>query len=371
MKPTSPLPLDGTLVLDCTRMLPGGVLARMLLDLGARVIKVEGAGGDLLRSTPPLVGGVGAGFAVLYRGAQSLCLDLRREEDGARLRALAKHADVLAESFRPGTLEAWGLGYDRLSAANPALVVCSMSSFGAHADARRVGHDLNFAALAGALAPQAEPRPLPVPLADVGGGLLACSAVLAALLRRARTGRGALLDQPLAVAPLPFLLWPMADAAAGGGGLWERLSAGLLPAYRLYRCADGGSAALCALEPKFWSAFVEMLGLPELAGAGLDAGPEGGAAARRVEAAMARKPLAYWLDEAHRLGLPLSPAGGLEEAAETGSPLAPFFEATPAPGGASLRAPGPAIPSLSATPSTPAPALGEHTDAILREFGLA
>ena len=373
MKTPSSLPLDGTLVLDCTRMLPGGVLARVLLDLGARVIKVEEPdGGDLLRATPPLVNGIGAGFAALYRGAQSVCLNLKDPADAARLRALARHADVLAESFRPGTMERWGVGYHRLASGNPALVVCCMSSFGASGPhSRGVGHDLNFAALAGALAPSREPRPLPVPLADVGGGLLAASAVLAALLRRARTGRGAFVDQPLALAPLPFLLWPMAEAAAGGGGLWERLSAGVLPAYRCYRCADGRSVALCALEPKFWTGFLDLVGLPDLAGAGLDPGPEGRAAAERVGEALGREPSAHWLDKAIERALPLSAVNSLDEAASGASPVAPFFEATPAPGGGSIRAPGPLLTSLGATPPSPAPALGEHTGAILREFGLS
>lgn len=367
------LPLNGTLVLDCTRMLPGGILARTLLDLGARVIKVEEpGGGDLLRATPPLVGGVGAGFAALYRGAQSLCLNLKDPPDAARLRTLAKHADVLAESFRPGTMERWDLGYHRLASGNPALVVCSMSSFGASGPhSHEVGHDLNFAALTGALGPSREPCPLPVPLADVGGGLLAASAVLAALLRRARTGRGAFLDQPLAPAPLPFLLWPMAEAAAGGAGLWDRLSAGALPAYRCYRCADGRSVALCALEPKFWTGFLDLVGLPELAGAGLEFGPEGRAAAKRVQEAMGREPSAHWLEMAGERALPLSAVNSLEEAAAAASPIAPFFEATPSPGGGSLRTPGPLVTSLGATPPAPAPALGEHTDAILREFGLS
>ena len=366
------LPLAGTLVLDCTRMLPGGVLMRMLLDLGARVIKVEEpGGGDPMRAAPPLIHGTGAGFASLFRGAQSLCLDLKKEEDASRLAALAKHADVLAESFRPDTMKAWGLGYDRLAAANPALVVCSLSGFGAEGpQSRGVGHDLNFAALAGALGSSPEPRPLPVPLADVAAGLLASSAVLAALLQRGRTGRGAFLDQPLSAAPLPFLLWPVAEAAAGGGGLWDHLSRGSLPAYRLYRCADGRSAALCALEPKFWAAFLDMVHLPELSGLGLDPGPEGRAAAECIQQAMASKPLAHWVDEAGARALPLSPVASLAEAASPASPLAPYMEATPAPGGGTLRSPGPAVPSLGTTPATPAPALGQHTKDILREFGL-
>ncbi|MFZ5785471.1 MAG: CoA transferase, partial [Acidobacteriota bacterium] len=131
------LPLDGVNVLDLTRMLPGAVLARTLIDLGASLTKIEDPGvGDPYRHVPPVVGGTGAGFAVCYRGARSAALDLASSAGAAALLRLSRHADVLVESFRPGTLEAWGLGHQRLTATNPALVVCSLSSFGAHARSR-------------------------------------------------------------------------------------------------------------------------------------------------------------------------------------------------------------------------------------------
>ncbi len=125
------LPLDGITVLDLSRLLPGGILARQLIDLGVRLIKIEEPGvGDPMRMVPPVVGGVGVGFAALLRGAESVCLDLTTAEGQARLRRLAARADVLVESFRPGTMASWGLGYDELTETNPRLVWCSLSSFG-------------------------------------------------------------------------------------------------------------------------------------------------------------------------------------------------------------------------------------------------
>ena len=97
-------PLDGVLVVDASRMLPGAVLVRTLVDLGARVVKVEDpAGGDVLRGTPPLVDGLGAAFLAFFRGTESVALDLRTPAGAAGLRRLARNADVLVESFRPGT----------------------------------------------------------------------------------------------------------------------------------------------------------------------------------------------------------------------------------------------------------------------------
>ncbi len=171
--PAHPLPLEGTIVLDLSRMLPGAVTARLLLDLGARVVKIEEPGaGDPLRAAPPLVGGVGAGFCALYRGAESVALDLRDPADAAAVRKLARSADVLLESFRPGTLERWDLGPRRLLERNPALVVCALSAFGAEPSlATRVGHDLNFLALSGLLDLLGSEAPPPVQIADVVTGL--------------------------------------------------------------------------------------------------------------------------------------------------------------------------------------------------------
>jgi alpha-methylacyl-CoA racemase len=366
-------PLKGLLVLDVTRMVPGGIASRMLLDFGARVIKVEEPGtGDPFRASPPLVGGVGAGFAALYRGAESLSLDLRDDKGAADLRKLAKHSDVLLESFRPGTFDKWGLGAERLSRLNPRLIVCALSGYGAQgAHAARVGHDMNFTAESGLLSLlRGDKLPL-VPFSDIAGGLLAVTAVLAALAERARTGRGRFIDQPLAIAALPFLTWNMADASAGGGGLAGHLLSGNLPSYRLYACSDGRKVALCALEPKFWSAFLAMVGIPDHSDAGLDPGAAGQHAAERIREVLATRPSAHWLHLAREKNLPLSPVNDLAAAAaDPDSPHASYFERTPSPGGGGFLTPGPFVPSLGETPASCAPGLGEHDDAIRKEFGL-
>jgi len=345
-------PLEGLLVLDASRMLPGAVLARMLLELGARLIKVEEpAAGDPLRGAPPLVDGIGAGFADFFRGAESLRLDLRDGSDAARLRKLCRSADVVVESFRPGATEAWGVGPERLAAANPSLIVCRLSGFGASGDAaRRVGHDLNFVAASGLLG-LLESRAIPrVQIADVTAGVLACAAILGALLGRARTGRGSIVDQPLASGPLPFLAWARADAAAGGGGLTE--PAGLLSggcaAYGIYTCSDGLELAVAALEPKLWVGLVRMLELGGLDDRGLDRGPAGREATRAVRERFAMRPREHWLAEALRRELPVSAVADLDRSAQI----------------------GPLLPSAGRRPRRSAPSLGQHDGAIWREFSL-
>jgi len=374
----APQPLTDILVLDLSRMLPGAVLARQLIDLGARLIKVEEPGeGDPMRIVPPQVDGIGVGFAAFYRGAESITLDLRDDEGARCMRRLAISADVLVESFRPGTLEGWGLGFEELSAENPRLVWCSLSSFGAAPETRdRVAHDLNLSAMAGVLDLVGGRVPR-LQLADITSGLLGSSAILAALLSRERTGRGIRLDQPLAAGPLPFLTWGWAELAAGeiggptGGGVLDTLLGGACPCYRIYRCGDGKSLSLAALEPKFWTAFVDLIGVEGLAAAAFAFGPDGERAAAAVERTLAEHPREHWLRLSEERGLPVGPVHGFDEAPSDPSfAAAGLIEETPMPDGTSIPGVGPLLPALGRTPDQPAPKLGEHTAAILDEFGI-
>jgi crotonobetainyl-CoA:carnitine CoA-transferase CaiB-like acyl-CoA transferase len=356
---TPPRPLRDRLVLDVSRMLPGAILARMLLDLGARLIKVEKPGeGDPLRHAPPRVDGVGAGFRWLCRGAESVTLDLREPRDAAILRRAAGRADVLVESFRPGSLETWGLGPEELQRENPALVICSLSGFGPHST--RVAHDLNCIGLSGLLELLAGDGIPGVQVADVGSGMLACSAILAALLERERTGRGLRIDQPLCAGPLPFVAWPLADAAAGDDSLTGGLLAGRCPAYRHYECGDGTRLAVAALEPKFWVAFVRMLDLDDIDSVGLDLGDSGRDAARRVQAVLETRPRSHWLRRTEAQGLPVSAvndlAGALDDAVLRRA------------GTVGPHGPGPFLPSFGTTSATRAPLLGEQTARLLKEL---
>lgn len=356
-------------------MLPGGVLARMLLDLGARLVKIEDpSAGDPLRHATPQVDGASAAFHYFLRGAESVCLSLSTAEGAAALRKMARSADVLVESFRVGTMDRWDLGAERLRAVNPALSYCSLSGFGrAGPWAERVSHDANLVASSGLMEQVGTPdgRLPRTQFADVTTGILAGAAIMAALLKRARTGAGTIIDQPLASGVMPLLAWPWADEAGGGGGFNEHILSGDVGCYRVYQCGDGKKLMAGTLEPKFWVGFVSMLGLPHLAGAGLDHGEKGKAAIAEVEARLADEPRDHWLELGVAAGLPISPVEKLEAARSPGG----FFEKTGLGvaqdlGGREQLLPGPFLPSLGKPPETGAPKLGEHTDRVLDEFGL-
>jgi crotonobetainyl-CoA:carnitine CoA-transferase CaiB-like acyl-CoA transferase len=364
------LPLDGVVVVDVSRMLPGGILARQLIDLGARLIKIEEPGtGDPMRMVPPIVDGIGIGFQTLLRGAESVCLDLTRSEGQRQLRLLSARSDVLIESFRPGTMAGWGIGYTELSEANPRLIWCSLSSFGrSEAVRHRLAHDLNLIALTGALEAMGPAQPR-LQLADVGAGLLAASAILAALLRRGRTGRGERVDQPLITGSLPFMTWRWAEAAAGQEEVVDLLLGGACPCYRVYRCGDGEPMAVSALEPKFWVGFVSMLGVGDLDNAGFAMGEEGEAVVARIEDLLSSEDRDHWLAEADKRGLPLSAVHSAGDAV-----LDPVFadaaltENLRLPNGGTQTGVGPWSPAAGRTPSRPAPSLGEHTNRVMQEL---
>lgn len=315
-------PLAGSIVLDVSRMLPGAVLARRLLALGAHVLKIEDpAGGDPMRNLPPYVDGVGIGFGTFYAGAETLASDLRDAAGAAAFRELARRADVVVESFRPGTMDAWGLGYGALSARNAGLVYCSLPAFrSTSARAGEPAHDLNVLAESGLL--DAFGGAVPgVQVVDVSTGLAAATEILAALFARERTGRGARIEVPLAEAPEPYLAWALAERRLGAAEVTSLLG-GTRPAYGVYACSDGERVAIGALEPKFWAGVCEMTGLVEFAGDGLDASARGRAARERLASRFRERPASEWLAAARERGLPLTRVARLDEAVRSspGSP---------------------------------------------------
>jgi crotonobetainyl-CoA:carnitine CoA-transferase CaiB-like acyl-CoA transferase len=360
-------PLTGVTVVDLTRMVPGAILARQLIDLGARWIKVEAPSGDPMRHLEPTIDGIGAGFATLLRGAESVCVDLKTREGIDAVERLARQSDVLVESFRPATLQSWGLSLDALRESAPRLITCSLSAYGASGPgAAEVAHDLNLTAITGALTSVGGGIPH-VQLADVGCGLLASTAILAALLERTRTGRGRHVEQPLVTGPLPLLAWAWADAAAGGGGLPTSVLAGHCPGYRRYRCSDGLELAIAAIEPKFWQEILRRLDLEHLASTALDCGPAGHRASAELEAVLASQPREHWLGLFSGASLPATPVHTIDAALHEPL-LAPFRESTPTGAGSCLDGIGPFLPSFSGAPRGPAPALGEHTARVLEEL---
>jgi crotonobetainyl-CoA:carnitine CoA-transferase CaiB-like acyl-CoA transferase len=260
-------PLAGVTVVDLTRYLPGPLAAKLLADLGARVLKVEEPQmGDPVRLAPPIKKGKSSLATLLLSGVESLCLDLKRAEARRVLEHLLEGADVLLETFRPGALARMGLGPTRLRRRFPRLVIGSISGWGQDGPyANRSGHDLTYQAIAGTLA-NGERMPHQ-PVADLLGAWSAVTAVLAALHERHTSGQGAWIDAALFDAAVHANLVGWAAEADGAKALGEPLSlTGALPCYNLYRTAEGTPLALAALEPHFWERFCNAVGRRDLLG---------------------------------------------------------------------------------------------------------
>ena len=254
--------LDGLRVLDLSRLLPGGFCSLLLADFGADVLKVEDTGmGDYIRWSPPFHEGAApsansASFLALNRGKRSIRLNLKSDEGREVLLALARDADVVIESFRPGVLDRLGAGYEAMRAVNPRIVYCAITGYGQDGPNRdRPGHDMNYLGLVGRLGLTGEPGGPPIQaagqIADVGGGALtAAFGILAALRERDRSGEGQLVDVSMADGALTWLAMLAARYFADGvvPRRGETDLAGGLICYRPYACADGW-VTLGALEP--------------------------------------------------------------------------------------------------------------------------
>jgi crotonobetainyl-CoA:carnitine CoA-transferase CaiB-like acyl-CoA transferase len=369
-----PQPLSDIFVLDFTTLLPGPLATLMLAEAGAEVIKIERPGGEDVRAFPPRFDGFSAVFALLNRGKKSLVLDLKREDERARLTPLIERADVLVEQFRPGVMERLGLGYEAVRAINPRLVYCSVSGYGQSGPrAGEAGHDLNYIGNTGLLALQPGPADAPVVppalVADIAGGSFpAVINILLALRQRDQTGQGCHLDIAMADAMFTFAWYALAEGQATGHfpGPGELRLVGGSPRYRLYPTRDGKLVACAALEQKFWMAFVGAIGLP-LAQANDLADPAGTKAA--VAAIIAREDANHWRPILAKADCCATIVASLEEAlrdphfAERGL----FDHTVSGETGAAMTAlPVPISSEFRETPTgKPAPKLGKDTTDLL------
>ncbi len=198
-----PGPLSGVRVLDLGHYIAVPILTRMMADLGAEIIKVEAAPhGDLSRFMPIVKNGYSGGFIQHNRGKQSICVDLKRAEGAAIVRALARHVDVITENYSPGVLSRYGLGYHDFRQVNERVIMCSISGFGQDGPLKdRVGNDTVALAMSGLMHLTGEPDGPPVYvglfIADENAGVHGLAAVCAALYYREKTGIGQYIDLSL------------------------------------------------------------------------------------------------------------------------------------------------------------------------------
>jgi crotonobetainyl-CoA:carnitine CoA-transferase CaiB-like acyl-CoA transferase len=373
----APGALDGLLVADFSRVLAGPLCTQTLGDLGADVVKVErpGEGDDTRTWGPPWVEQGSTYYLGLNRNKRSIALDLAAPADLELARRLAARADVVVQSFRPGTIERLGLGYDAVAQANPGVVYCSISAFGSGEQAARLpGYDLLLQAMSGLMSVTGEPdgRPLKVgaALIDMICGLYATTGILAALHARTATGRGQQVEVSLMDSALASLL-NQASAHVLAGAVPGRLGnrhPSIAP-YETFRAADGEFAVAVGNDAIF-ARLCATVGRPELAtderfatnSARLERREELGTI---LEQALSAAPSAEWVQRLSEAGVPAGPINDIAQAFAFAEALGldPVWEVDGVRG---VRSPL----RLGATPAEARrrpPALGEH-DAELRAW---
>jgi len=268
-------PLDGTTVLDLTRLLPGAVATMTLGDFGADIIKIEEPGaGDPARQSRAGIKQPGAYFLATNRNKRSITINLKHERGREIFLRLVEKTDVVVEGFRPGVMDRLGAGYETLKRINPRLIYCAITGYGQDGPYRlKAGHDANYLSVAGLLSvngPKDGPPVLSgVQLADLAGGSLhAVIGVLLALQARARTGEGQFVDVSMMDGSLALMYVPFASFLANGAQP-ERGNEGLsgrYACYQIYETKDGRHLSLGALEPKFWENACRVLGREDFIG---------------------------------------------------------------------------------------------------------
>jgi crotonobetainyl-CoA:carnitine CoA-transferase CaiB-like acyl-CoA transferase len=360
------LPLTGVRVVDFTNGLAGPLAAMVLADLGADIVKVEMTGrGDLTRDLSPAM------FTIANRNKRSIAVDLKDARGAAIAHRLIERADVLVESFRPEIMDRLGLGAATVFAVNPRLIYASISGFGRNGPNReRRAVDAVAQAEAGMIAAN-EGIEAPFTIVDTTTGLVLAQAVLAALVRRGRTGRGGVIEAPLVATALQLQAVQLADFARTGITLTPRERARRAPTAAIFPAADG-PVYVAAHYEEHWRMLAETLGAPELIDdprfATREARVDNGAALRAcLEERFATRTRAEWFALLDARGLMVAPVRGHSEVLADDELRSQGWitdvDGTP------LVALGYAFDDEVPPVRAPAPELGADTSEVLAEIG--
>ncbi len=377
-------PLQGIRVLDLSRVLAGPYCTMNLADLGAEVIKIELPGhGDDARRFPPMIpnSADSAYFYGVNRGKLSVTLDLRAAQGAAIFLDLAALSDVVVENFSPGTMARFGLAYEQLRARNPRLIVCSISGFGQSGPmASEPAYDIVAQALGGTMsvtgAAGGEPTRCGVSIGDMVAALYGVVAILAALRVRDRSGVGQHLDIAMLDCQVAMLEGALGQYSATGaipGRIGSRHPS--ITPFQQFPAADDYFVVGVGNEA-LWQRFCDALGLAHLKN---DARFADNPSRTRNHAQLdvllrehfSTRPRAHWLDLLAKAGVPCAPVSNVAEVARSPQ-LRARNMILPAehPTYDGLLVPGSPLKSAddAAPPPTRAPALGEHTEAVLERL---
>ena len=370
-------------MLDVTQVMAGPYCAMLLCDMGARVIKIEPPTGDSTRAMAGSTGTDSAAFNAVNRGKLGVVLDLHTPEGRDALRHLAASADILIENYRPGVMSRLGLDYAALSAINARLIYASISGYGQTGpSATKGGFDLVAQGASGIMSVTGEPGGPPIkvglPITDLGAGLFALSAILAALHWRSSSARGQHIDTSLLDAGVALSVWEATEHFSGRApqplGSAHRMSA----PYQAFRCSDG-YITVGAANDRTFRKLAELLGHDEWS-ADLRFANDSQRVRHRqelaaaIEAVTVKRTVAQWLAALDAAALPCGPINSYAQVFEDPQVVArELAVAVDHPTLGPLTTLGTPI-KMSLTPLNPyrrAPLLGEHTEQVLREFGFS
>ena len=377
--------LQGLKVLELGQLIAGPFAGKTLADFGADVIKIEPTdGGDPLRSWRLMREGTSVWWEVQSRNKRSVALDLRQTEAQEAVRKLAAEADVLIENFKPGTLEAWGLGWEVLHALNPRLIMLRISGFGQSGPYRnKPGFGVLGEAMGGLRHLTAEPDRVPVRVGvSIGDSLAALHGVIGVLTalrhREVNGGQGQVIDVALyeSVFNVMESLLPEYDAFGAVRGAAGSALPGIAPS-NAYRCAQGTYVLVAGNGDSIFRRLMTAIGRTDLATDPALVRNDGRVArVSEIDAAIESWTSVRSIDEVIQVleaaGVPVGRIYTVADIANDPQYLArDMIVQTHDAHGRALKVPG-IVPKLGDTPGrmrTPAPLLGEHTDTVLRSSG--
>jgi formyl-CoA transferase len=379
---TQPL-LHNIRVLDLTRVLAGPFCTQLLGDLGADVLKIEapGRGDDTRHWGPPFTeSGQAAYFLSTNRNKRSLTLNLKSDKGQDILRDLIKKSDVLVENFRTGTLARWGLDYDTLQELRPGLIYCTITGYGSDGPYKdRPGYDFMVQALGGFMditgPPDGGPTRAGVAISDLGTGMFACQAILAALFARERTGAGQYIDMALLDSQVALMAY-VASNYLVSGELPRRFGNGhpnIVP-YETFKARDGYFAFGAGNDGQ-WVKFCQGINKPEWIADGrfrtnADRVTNRDIVIPMLNEVFGQRDSAEWMALFDEIGIPSAPINNIEQVFDNPQVQARGLKAE------AYRADGEVVPlvrsplHIPTNPSQiryPPPVLGEHTEEILQE----
>jgi alpha-methylacyl-CoA racemase len=361
-------PLSGIRILEIAGIGPGPFAAMMLADMGAEVVRV-----DRVQAVRDNV--TGSHWDVMLRGRRNVALDLKHPEGVEALLTFVEGADAIIEGFRPGVMERLGVGPDQCLARNPKLVFGRMTGWGQEGPyANSAGHDINYIALAGALAHFGRVGEPPTPPLNMvgdfgGGGMLLAFGVVCALLESQRSGKGQVVDAAMVdgSAVLMSMFWAfknigMFDESARGTNLLDTGA----HFYDVFECADGEWVSIGSIEPQFYALLLEKTGVSAEFAAQMDRSkwPQ---LKEKLAAVFRTKTRAQWNEIMEGTDVCYAPVLRMSEAAQHPHNVArnTFVEVA----GITQPAPAPRYSRTITNVPTPPAHAGEHTRAVLADWG--